>query len=261
MKGLFLIAAFWALTAAVSYGQTRQLDSGLANQSPEAKALIKKWIEAGDRLFGAADASVINRTAGTLSHKDPRDFQVGDWGWTNHELKVLNKVSGTECLVAAVVPVRDGRGIMVGGNSEPMLLRGLDTSKVTDGVEFILQHPVIIHGTYSYTAVSGTEKTVLVLDHNIEKLKEILKKQDAAVEAKRQVTVERAKAEKERKEAIEAAKWRTWTDATGEHKTDAKFGGLLSGKVTLIRRDGSKVQVPLEKLSDEDREWITTRRK
>ncbi len=65
----------------------------------------------------------------------------------------------------------------------------------------------------------------------------------------------------ERKAAIEKAKWRTWTDTTGEHKIEAKFGGLAAGKVKLIKRDGSTIQVPLEKLSDDDQEWIDKRKK
>jgi hypothetical protein len=65
----------------------------------------------------------------------------------------------------------------------------------------------------------------------------------------------------ERKAAIEKAKWRTWTDSTGKHETEAKFGGVMQGKGGLIKRDGSTIQVPLEKLSDEDQEWIVKRKK
>lgn len=54
---------------------------------------------------------------------------------------------------------------------------------------------------------------------------------------------------------------RTWTDAAGKHKTEAKYGGMVAGKVNLIKRDGSKVQLPLEKLSEEDQEWIKNRPK
>jgi hypothetical protein len=72
---------------------------------------------------------------------------------------------------------------------------------------------------------------------------------------------EKEKAEKERQAAIEEAKWRTWTDSTGKYKTEAKFGGVAFDKVTLIKRDGSKVQLPLAKLSDEDQKWIKQRNK
>ena len=83
--------------------------------------------------------------------------------------------------------------------------------------------------------------------------------------AERQARKEReeaqAKAEKEREAAIEAAKWRTWTDASGKHKIEATFGGMISGKVKLIERDGSAVRLPLEKLSDSDQKWIANRQK
>ena len=47
-----------------------------------------------------------------------------------------------------------------------MLVRGLDTSKATDDIEFILQHPVVIRRTYSYATVSRAQKTVLGLECN-----------------------------------------------------------------------------------------------
>jgi hypothetical protein len=87
-------------------------------------------------------------------------------------------------------------------------------------------------------------------------------------EVKRKNDEEQRKKDEERKEeqakqqaAAEAAKWRTWTDASGEHKIEAKFGGVIAGKVKLIKRDGSTLQIPLEKLSDEDQDWINNRRR
>ncbi|MBX3413429.1 MAG: hypothetical protein KF708_12135 [Pirellulales bacterium] len=50
--------------------------------------------------------------------------------------------------------------------------------------------------------------------------------------------------------------YRTWVDATGKHKTEAKFAGLAFRQVTLEKRDGSRVTLPLEKLSAEDQAWI-----
>jgi len=67
------------------------------------------------------------------------------------------------------------------------------------------------------------------------------------------------KAEANRKAAIEEAKWRTWTDSTGQFKTKAMFGGMAGGKVKLIKKDGSTLRVPLEKLSDEDQRWIESK--
>ncbi len=68
-------------------------------------------------------------------------------------------------------------------------------------------------------------------------------------------------ADKERRAADEATKWRTWTDSTGTHKTEAKWGGMAFGKVKLIKRDGSAIHVPFEKLSDDDQQWIKDRKR
>ncbi len=52
------------------------------------------------------------------------------------------------------------------------------------------------------------------------------------------------------------AEFRVWTNSTGKFKTEAKFSGIAFGKATLTKRDGSSVQVPLDKLSEEDQKWI-----
>jgi hypothetical protein len=88
----------------------------------------------------------------------------------------------------------------------------------------------------------------------------LLASKKGAVDVKR-AAIERERAKEEREKAIEAAKWRIWTDASGEHKIEAKFSGMLSGTVKLTKRDGSTLKVPLEKLSDEDKAWIENRSK
>jgi hypothetical protein len=83
-----------------------------------------------------------------------------------------------------------------------------------------------------------------------------------AAAARARAATERARAADERaRAAAEAELWRTWTDSTGQHKTEAKFGGVIAGTVKLIKRDGSAIKIPVEKLSDEDREWIEDRKK
>jgi hypothetical protein len=49
---------------------------------------------------------------------------------------------------------------------------------------------------------------------------------------------------------------RTWTDATGKNTVEAEFRGMVDGKVTLHKADGSEVTLPLEKLSATDQTWI-----
>ena len=88
-----------------------------------------------------------------------------------------------------------------------------------------------------------------------EKAKAEADKQAAALKAE---TDKRARAEADAKAAAEAeeAKWRTWTDSTGQFTTKAKFGGMAGGKVKLIKKDGSTVRLPLSTLSQEDQDWL-----
>ncbi len=135
-----------------------------------------------------------------------------------------------------------------------MLLRGLGMTKVTDGTEFLLLHPVEISGTYSYEAVSGGRKTVLVLECNNAKLREIDKKLKTKVEAEQQAAAERVNAEKESAALVEAAKWRTWTFADKE--VEARYGGKINAVVTIVTRDGGKLKVNLDDLSEPDRAYV-----
>jgi hypothetical protein len=67
-------------------------------------------------------------------------------------------------------------------------------------------------------------------------------------------------AAKARKAAVEAANWRTWTTSQGT-KIEARFCGTVSNAVRLMDRDGSKIKIPLDDLSDEDRAWIRSRKR
>ena len=49
---------------------------------------------------------------------------------------------------------------------------------------------------------------------------------------------------------------REWTDVTGKYKVEAEFGGVIAGKVRLKKASGEIVTVPLERLSEADREHI-----
>ena len=49
---------------------------------------------------------------------------------------------------------------------------------------------------------------------------------------------------------------RTWTSAGGDHKTEAIFVRYKGGKVSMMKPDGKVIDVPLEKLSDDDRQFV-----
>ena len=49
---------------------------------------------------------------------------------------------------------------------------------------------------------------------------------------------------------------RVWTDRSGTHKTEAAFIDFKDGKVTLKKKDGTTVTVPLDTLSEADRDFV-----
>ena len=56
----------------------------------------------------------------------------------------------------------------------------------------------------------------------------------------------------------EARQWefRTWTDVSGKHRTEAAFLGFENGQVRLKKADGKIIPVAIEKLSDADQEYV-----
>ena len=265
MRTIILTMVVSALTAAASFGQVRAVQRGSAAEAQlraehrqamgdtaEQKAEREKALETGRRLFGVDErltGESRGELTGTLVRGPPTDYGIGDWGYTGLIFQVLDKVSDTECLV---LPRYKG--------AEVMLIRGFDMSKVTDGVEFILQHPAFIQKTYTYPTVSGGRKTVLVLERNESKVAEVL----AKARAKRDAELAAAEAKRAAAEAaqkrIEDAKRRTWTSASGAHQTEAKFVNMIHGVVTLEKDDGQRVEVPLEQLSKEDQDFIKERK-
>jgi len=131
--------------------------------------------ETGRKLFGAPKVTHW----GTMHDKFPNAYAVGDWGEVGYAMKALCKVSDTEYLVKPVY-----KGV------QPVLLRGLDMSKVSDGVQFTLPHSVLITGTFSYKTVDGGLKTVMVLD-----TAEMLKQADK-LQADERAKIEAMEAEK-----------------------------------------------------------------
>jgi outer membrane protein assembly factor BamB len=51
---------------------------------------------------------------------------------------------------------------------------------------------------------------------------------------------------------------REWTDATGQYKVVAAFGGIEEGNVKLLKQNGSAVYVPITKFSAADQQYLRT---
>lgn len=54
----------------------------------------------------------------------------------------------------------------------------------------------------------------------------------------------------------QSSDYRTWTDSTGQHKVSAKLIAQTDKEITLEKADGSKISLPLDKLSLTDREHL-----
>jgi hypothetical protein len=78
---------------------------------------------------------------------------------------------------------------------------------------------------------------------------------------KREKGLSDEQAEMEYQAAIENAKFRIWTSADANFSTEAKIISYGNGIVTLEKRDGKKIRVRLEKLSESDRTFINSWRR
>jgi hypothetical protein len=185
-------------------------------------------------------------------------WAVGSLGHVDNRLRAVQVLGKEEMLVDVVI-------LPAWGEKFNQLLKfaGFATEGITDGAEFRIAKPVIVTKTTTYATAAGATNTVLV----VEPLEQDSFKASAEEKAARRKNADEPpqKADqptkKERDDDVEAAKWRTWTDASGEHKIEAKCSGLTLGAVNLAKRDGSKLKVSLEKLSAEDKVWIANRSK
>ena len=106
--------------------------------------------------------------------------------------------------------------------------------------------------TYN-TAAGGTNTVFVVEPFDRERLVQILA---TASEAADEQAAAETKAEREQQEAEEAKLWRTWTSGNGQFTVEAKLLSLAVGKAELEKRDGTAVDVELDILSPEDREFV-----
>lgn len=235
MHKIVLVALACGLSAAAGYGQIQGTKAGTAdalqklqdqrNSLAEIKAEAKKNLESGQNLFGVNKRYTPEECAGTLAGKAAPDYKIGDWGRASGSVRVINKVSDTECLVQ---PKYKG--------SPVVLIRGLDMSKVTDGVEFILPHPVVIQESFSYTTVAGSKKTVFVLDADSRKV-------DVHVEQKRaEIAAAKAKADAAAKAVENAAQQKL--DAAAEKRLQdlERVAVLKFTRAKALRAQGDKAK-------------------
>ncbi|MHC4401356.1 MAG: SHD1 domain-containing protein [Planctomycetota bacterium] len=92
-----------------------------------------------------------------------------------------------------------------------------------------------------------------------------------AGDAEEEATSAQAENEASDATAIEAPKWRTWTSADGKYSVEAKFvhcigrplsstDHRISRTLTLVMRDGTRVEVQLDVLCSEDQDYVKKRK-
>jgi hypothetical protein len=102
---------------------------------------------------------------------------------------------------------------------------------------------VLISGTDRYESVTG-ERTVVALYYVPDDLVPSLYAK--LVPAKDRIATTSAK----------TAPVRTWTSSDGKYTVEGYAHSATNAKVTLIKADGSSIDVPLAKLSREDADWV-----
>jgi hypothetical protein len=60
---------------------------------------------------------------------------------------------------------------------------------------------------------------------------------------------------------MENPRRRQWASADGKFATDAEFLSMTGGSVKLRKPDGAEITVPIDRLSDMDRQWIEAYRR
>ncbi len=246
MKTILFTSAVWLTLAAACYGQVRAVEAGSAEayelmrrqlqtlnlgppvsieQQIAARERKKKQIEydkaldVGRSVFGADPRWTASREraeGGTLIDKAPIDFAIGDWGCTSTPFRLISIISESEVLA---MPMQDSTRVM--------LIRGLDTSKATDDIEFIIPRPVVIRRTYSYATASGAQKTVLGLEGNYPEFDE----------------------------KIEDIRSRGWK--VGKQSFVGAFVEITGGKARFWRKDKRTiVEFPLKRLSRDDQKYV-----
>ncbi|MGA7699906.1 MAG: SHD1 domain-containing protein [Thermoguttaceae bacterium] len=169
---------------------------------------------------------------------DQFHMQVGDAGFFVSPVKIRQVIS---------------RGTILAGypDYDPYILHGIDTSNMTDNDVVWVRQGVAVTGTAQYTTLLGAAKTVLRVDV-VPQVRDLDQCASDSLSGKEPPPKQKVPQKPERS-------FRTWTDATGSHVVEAEFRGVINRVVTLEKKDGEVVKVPVEKLSKKDQEWLRQR--
>lgn len=191
-------------------------------------------------------------SASALRPRLPMDkLEVGALG----VLEIYSDSSGTlgREIVFVVTQVLDKRNLMAKYGDTLIWVSNVSTTGIIDGQDVRLLNVMKVTGTKTYSTVSGRSNTVFIVQPI---------DPGPADAAMANQLAERKAPKVEPKRPIELAnKTRTWASAEGGFKVEAEFVSAASNLVKLRKMDGTTITVAIDKLSNEDKEWIEARKK
>ncbi len=270
LRSLVLVALFLGSVALGSRGSAKELEP------VEAGKAQKVVFQAGAQVAPPAKAGLPRKAQKARS---PKTIEATADKWTKLPVSLL-KFGQTGVLVEReidsgfpggwialrqfavfrVVSIVDGSNVIAEWSAHDdrelvqnirLCLKGFSTKGVVDDDILIIPWVVNVTGTTKWAGI-----TMLLIEPRLETAEEREAKARAA-----QTKQGEEEAELERKAAAEKALWRVWTDASRAHSVEAQFKGLVGGQVKLVKKDGTKISIPLEGLSEEDQGWILKRGK
>ena len=181
--------------------------------------------------------SIATRNTFPLLHET---ISVGSSGfpWKN-EIVFLQIVSPNEAIVS------------IETSKNWTIWLQVSTNGLVDGHTMRSELPIVITGTKQYESVNGT-RTIFTgrfwLQKEIDEFISRIRVKDAPTVA--DLT------------ARSLSTYRVWTDASGKFRMEGAVEKLTETTIHLKRaNDGNVVEVPLEKLSIGDREWVSDHKK
>jgi len=231
-------AAFCRAERSAAIIQTYQAIDRLERDRKTPKAEREQYVRNCEAELGRLENPLAPYFAkGNLSLAAPEVGQMGSLD--SQRVRVFQVIDATNALVEYVM-FKDGPRVRstktafgvpayTVESNKLHWITGVDTGAYVDGRTIELQGVFAVSGTKTYDTDEGTQ-TVPML-----KLIEIRAHQDKFT----------------RKDDV-----RKWTSANGGHTTEAIFVRYKGGDVTLMRPDGKSLDVPLAKLSNEDRDYV-----
>lgn len=130
-------------------------------------------------------------------------------------------------------------------NGTAFFMSGWDTNKIKVGEKIKISQYIQLSSREEFEFVGGIKRELMVIcPFDIETLRPFL-----------DMRVVVPKKQKEKPKPTPKT-FSIWKDDTGKFSVEARFSGYGNGKVTLEKRDGTKITLPMKRLSEKDQEWI-----